>query len=104
MRIPTGVPSCRSPCQLALLTLGLGFFAPGNIGAQVKCSLGRQPSVNYLGVCIGQKNVPVRVELEPGASSSGLWREGPPTPPAIRFSSRLTRRLTCTANSGAGFA
>lgn len=74
MRIPTGVPSCRSPCQLALLTLGLGFFAPGNIGAQVKCSLGRQPSVNYLGVCIGQKNVPVRVELEPGASSSGLWR------------------------------
>lgn len=47
---------------------------PGTVNAQVRCALGRQQSTAYVGFCVGQKDVPLRVELAPAPDAAGLWR------------------------------
>lgn len=74
MRIPVELLSTHPVHRLTVLAFSFTLALPGALRAQVKCSLGRQPSSTYVGFCIGQREVPVRVELEPSASASGLWR------------------------------
>jgi hypothetical protein len=59
---------------LLAATLLIAWPAGNDLQAQVKCVLARQASASYVGLCLGQRPTPVRVELEPAASASGLWR------------------------------
>lgn len=74
MHIPAKLRSSQAFSGLVTLGFLLALLGAGSLGAQVKCSLERQHAGTYVGFCIGQKDVSVRVELEPSASAYGLWR------------------------------